>query len=297
MLMTEKPSWECDGRDWPNRDASQFVKASGLRWHVQRAGKGPTILLIHGTGASTHSFRDLIPLLAPDFDVVAPDLPGHGFTDPPPFRELSLSGMSRAVSGLLRRLGVNPIIVVGHSAGAAILVRMSLDGILIPSAIVSLNGALLPFHGVARHLFSPTAKLLARLPIVPQLFAYRASDPETIKSLIRNTGSRIDATGLELYRRLASNPSHVSSALGMMANWDLESLAHDLPRLKTRLVVVTGANDMMVPPAQQQRVRRLLPGAELITLPGLGHLAHEERPSQLAQILARLAAADTLSGS
>ncbi len=290
--MIEKPSWERDGRDWPNRDASQFVMASGLRWHVQRAGQGPAILLIHGTGASTHSFRGLFPLLAPDFDVVAPDLPGHGFTDPPPFRELSLSGMSRAVSGLLRKLGVNPTIAVGHSAGAAIVVRMSLDGTMAPSAIVSLNGALLPFHGVARHLFSPAAKLLARLPLVPQLFAYRAADPETIKSLIRNTGSRIDATGLEFYRRLVSNPSHVSSALGMMANWDLASLARDLPRLKTRLVVMTGANDLMVPPAQQRRVRRLLPDAELITLPGLGHLAHEERPSQVAQILAQLSADD-----
>jgi magnesium chelatase accessory protein len=289
MWTIKEPLWEREGRDWPNRDASRFVKAAGLRWHLQQAGEGPVILLIHGTGASTHSFRDLIPLLARSFTAIAPDLPGHGFTDAPPFRELSLCGMSKALSELLRKLDVRPMLAVGHSAGAAILARMSLDGAVAPQAIVSLNGALLPFQGMARHLFSPAAKLLARLPMLPQLFARRAADPETTKRLIRETGSRIDATGIELYRRLASNPSHVASAFGMMANWDLESLARDLPRLKTPLVVVTGGNDLMVPPEEQRRVRILVRGAELVSLPRLGHLAHEEQPKKFAELLMRLA--------
>ena len=50
MWTTEEPIWERDGRDWPNREASRFVKAAGLRWHVQVAGEGPVILLVHGTG-------------------------------------------------------------------------------------------------------------------------------------------------------------------------------------------------------------------------------------------------------
>src|SRR5206468_2126887 len=62
--------------DWPNRAASLAVEAGGLRWHVQRAGHGPVLLLLHGTGAATHTWRDLLPLLATDFTVVAPDLPG-----------------------------------------------------------------------------------------------------------------------------------------------------------------------------------------------------------------------------
>jgi magnesium chelatase accessory protein len=74
------PDWQIEGRDWPNRDCSRFVESGGLRWHVQRCGTGPVCLLIHGTGASTHSFRDLMPLLATHFDVIAIDLPGHGFS-------------------------------------------------------------------------------------------------------------------------------------------------------------------------------------------------------------------------
>jgi magnesium chelatase accessory protein len=290
MWIGEEPIWERDGRDWPNRDASRFVKASGLLWHVQQAGEGPAILLVHGTGASAHSFRDLIPLLAGRFTVVAPDLPGHGFTDRPPFRELSLAGMSKALSGLLQKLGVHPVLAVGHSAGAAILVRMGLDGAISPDAIVSLNGALLPLRGMPRHLFAPAAKLLARVPMLPQLLACRAADPATIRRLIRDTGSRIDARGMELYRRLASNASHVSAAFGMMANWDLDTLANDLPRLRMKLVLVTGANDLMVPPQEQRRVRKLVPTAELVMLPRLGHLAHEEEPAEMADLLARLVA-------
>jgi magnesium chelatase accessory protein len=72
--------------DWPHRTASRFVSAGGIEWHVQVMGKGPCALLLHGTGASTHSFRDLAPALAPDFSVIAVDLPGHGFTGTPPSR-------------------------------------------------------------------------------------------------------------------------------------------------------------------------------------------------------------------
>ncbi|MDU3043759.1 MAG: alpha/beta hydrolase, partial [Bradyrhizobium sp.] len=62
--MSDKPNWSVDGKDWPNRAASRFVDAAGLRWHVQMMGEGPVALLAHGTGAATHSWRDLAPLLA-----------------------------------------------------------------------------------------------------------------------------------------------------------------------------------------------------------------------------------------
>ena len=65
----------------------------------------------------------------------------------------------------------------GHSAGAAILVRMCLDGQIAPQGLVSLNGAMLPLGGSAGQLFSPLAKLLAGLPLLPDLFAWRARDP------------------------------------------------------------------------------------------------------------------------
>ena len=110
--------------------------------HVYEPGStGWTILLLHGTGAATHSWAGLAPLLAEHFRVVAPDLPGHGFTDPLPAGRLSLPGMAGAIRDLLRTLDLSPDLVVGHSAGAAILVRLCLDG-LAPRLLVALNGAL-----------------------------------------------------------------------------------------------------------------------------------------------------------
>ena len=277
--------WAKDGMDWPNQHASQFVEAAGFSWHVQRMGQGVPLLLVHGTGAASHSWRALLPLLAQHFTVIAPDLPGHGFTQSPPAHRLSLTGMAADLSELLRALKVKPEIVIGHSAGAAILARMCLDGRISPHTLLSLNGAFLPFGGVARHLFSPLAKLLVLNPLVPRVFAWQASSHGAIERLIANTGSRIDAQGIALYRKLVNNPAHVAAALRMMANWRLESLVADLPCLKLKLVLVAAKNDRSISPAVAQRVRSLVPGATVEQLQGLGHLAHEEQP----EIIARLA--------
>ena len=152
-------AWSRDGSDWPNRDASRFIDAAGIRWHVQRMGEGPPLLLIHGTGAATHSWRALLPLLAPHFDVIAPDLPGHGFTQSPASYRLSLPGMAADVGRLLDTIGIKPDIGVGHSAGAAILARLCIDGMIAPRLLVSLNGAFMPFGGVANHLLSPLEEI------------------------------------------------------------------------------------------------------------------------------------------
>ena len=283
--MSERPVWEREGRDWPNREASRFVTAAGMRWHVQIAGSGPVVLLAHGTGAATHSWRSLLPLLASDFTVVAPDLPGHGFTGMPPSARLSLPGMAWALGELLRTLGLRPEVAVGHSAGAAILARMCLDGTLAPRALVSLNGALLPLSGVPGRVFSPIARLVVSFPLTRRMFAWQAADRRVVERMLRSTGSTIEAAGLEQYLRLARCPAHAGAALTMMANWDLHPLERDLPRLSPHLLLIVGANDRTISPSYSVRVRALVPGAELVSLPGLGHLAHEEQPIQVAALI------------
>lgn len=261
-----------------------------MRWHVQRMGAGPTVLLVHGTGAATHSWRGLAPLLADRFEVVAPDLPGHGFTEIPSPRHLSLQGMADAVGMLLRRLDRRPDLVVGHSAGAAIAAYMCLEGEIEPRALISLNGAFLPLHGLPGYLFSPTAKLLAATPFLPRLFARHAGAPEAVERLVRSTGSTLDPVGIDLYRRLIASPGHVGATLSMMANWDLECLERNLSSLQLALYLLVGDNDRTVPPVEALRVRALVPEAQLVTLPGLGHLAHEERPERVAELITGIAA-------
>lgn len=282
--------WDRDGLDWPNRAASRFVVAGGLRWHVQIMGKGPDLLLIHGTGSSTHSWRDLAPLLATEFRVIAPDIPGHGFTEALPTHRLSLPGMAKAITDLTRAVGATPSVAVGHSAGAAILARMCLDRLITPDRLVSLNGALIPLRGAPAHLFSPIAKLLASIPLVPWMFAWRATDQTVVDQLLRNTGSTLDAKGVALYGRLIRDPGHVAGALGMMAGWDLRPLEADLPTLRTPLNLIVGAEDHTVPPSDSARVRDMVPLGTLMTLPGLGHLSHEERPDAVANLILSSAA-------
>jgi magnesium chelatase accessory protein len=295
--MTGKLSWERDGQDWPNRQMSRFVPAAGISWHVQvndaqpaplkgaRKSGGPAkpvLLMLHGTGASNHSWRDLLPILAPHFVVVAPDLPGHGFTEMPKFEGLSLRGMAAGVHALLAALQLKPDLVVGHSAGAAVLVQMCLDGQLAPRAMIGINGALLPFESSIAPLFSGLAKLLAMNPLIPWAFATQATNGRFIDRMLAETGSRIDARGIALYRKLAGSSGHVSAALRMMAAWDLPRLAAELPGLGTPLQLIVGAKDKTISPEQAFEIRRRLPATGITRLPGLGHLAHEEQPALVA---------------
>ena len=286
MSGLQAPDWELDGVDWPNRVHSRFVETAGLRWHVQDAGQGPVCLLVHGTGASTHSFRDLLPKLAPYFRVVAPDLPGHGFTSRPRDDEqLSLRGMADGLMQLLATLGVSPSLAVGHSAGAAILCRACLDGGLRPAEIISLNGALLPLSGFKHPAITPFIRSIVSSEWVSRFFARRLESPREVARMLAATGSTLDATGMDLYGRLSRSPSHAGAALTMMAVWDVRPLERELSTLKVPLTLVVGARDRMILPGEAARVQRLLPSASVVQLSDLGHLAHEERPDFIADLI------------
>ena len=294
--MSEPLDWARDSLTWPHAQASRFVGVGDLRWHVQRLGPpgAPAVLLIHGTGSSSHSWRLLAPLLAARFDVVQFDLPGHGFTHAPATQALSLPAIADAVGALLSQLQVRPALLVGHSAGAAIAAQMVLERHVAPAAVVAINGALLPLHGVAGRVFSPLARVLAAQSLVPRLFAWSASRASVVQRLIDGTGSRLDAEGLRLYGRLVADAAHAAGALRMMAAWDLDALAERLPGLVVPLHLIAGGRDLTLPHDHSQRVQQRVPGARLTLLPGLGHLAHEQDP---AAVIAALAPAMACAGA
>lgn len=284
------PRWEVEGRDWPNRQHSRFVDAGRLRWHVQTwgeiGGKAPALLLLHGTGAATHSWRALGPLLAERFTIVAPDLPGHGFTTGRPAGGMAMPAMARAVADLLRTMGIAPAVIVGHSAGAAIAIRMALDGQAAPATLVGLDAALLPFPGLAARLFPALARALFVNPLAPHLFAQLARTPgETARFLQRSTGSAIDSEGVRCYERLFATAGHCSGAITMMAAWDLDALQRDLPRLATPLLLIHGEGDTAIPIATAHAAAALVADGRVTPLAGLGHLAHEERPDEVAALI------------
>jgi magnesium chelatase accessory protein len=293
--MIGAPDWARDGRDWPNRTASRFLVAGGLRWHVQVMGpdiaaRRPVILLLHGMGASTHSWRDLAPILAARFTVVALDLPGHGFTGHPAPAMMTCGGMARAIAAMLKVIDVQPAMVVGHSAGAAIGARLMLLRLIAPVPLVSLNGALSPMPQHQGTLYSLMARLLTNSPATSWIFALQARREKTVDRLLAATGSRIDGAGRKFYGRLMSRPGHVAGALRMMARWNLDDL--DLTQLDVPVTLVVGDKDGMVPPEDAPRVKARLPHGRVVMLPGLGHLAHEEKPELVARLIEQAAIKD-----
>jgi magnesium chelatase accessory protein len=243
------------------------------------------LLLIHGTGASTHSWRDVAPLLAERFTILSVDLPGHGFTRGRPVGGLTLPAMAGALADLLREEEFSPTVVAAHSAGAAIAARMALDG-GHRAPIVAFGPALVPFPGMSAPLLSGLARLLFVNPIVPHIFARVArSDGQVAKFLERSTGSRIDPRGVELYARLFASADHCAGAIEMMADWDLAALSLELPGLPVRMHIAHGDLDRAIRIADSRRAAARACAA-FTTLHGLGHLAHEEKPERAAALIA-----------
>lgn len=280
-----RPDWHRHARDWPNSAASRFVRAAGFEWHVQIAGPetAPCVLLIHGTGAASHSFRGLFRLLQRDFRVVLPDLPGHGFTETPAGARLSLEFMAKALAALLAELDLRATILLGHSAGTAIAIQMALDTNAAPSVILGANSALAPIEGNA--LFSPMAKILAINPLVPKLFSLHVRFAGSERALLSATRSPIDEEGRRCYGLLMRNSAHASAALAMMAHWDLKQLEARLPRLSTRLILVAAEDDPMVPARVSKRAAALAPHGEYRSVRTGGHLLHEVDPAFFAELV------------
>lgn len=290
-MSAGKPDWSREGGDWPHRAVSKFCSVGGVNWHVQHYGRGPLVLLLHGTGASSHSWADVGTALASDLSVIAIDLPGHGFSSTPPSRLMTLPGMAAAVAALLGSLRLKPAIIAGHSAGAAIMIEMILSGRASPLGALSINGAFAPFGGAGAFLFPVMAKMLALNPLIPALFAQGAARRDRVESLIRGTGSNIPERSIDLYARLLRSPGHVAGALRMMANWNVAPLRAKLSALKTPAVFAAGENDRAVPPWLAAEAASLAPLGAFRNFPGLGHLAHEEDPGAFASLIREIAAA------
>lgn len=278
--------WGRDGAIWPHREASTFIRTGTARWHVQRMGSGQPLLLLHGTGASVHSWRGLMPLLAQSHDVIALDLPRHAFTTGHDAYAMSLPAMAREVARLLEALDVTPEAIVGHSAGAAIALQLALDH-AYRGPIVGLSAALRPFPGAMAQIFPAIAKTLFVNPLVPRIFTGSidlVGGPE--KFLWRSTHSRIDKAGLACYAKLLKHPGHAGGALAMMANWDLPGLRARMDEVRNPVLLLHGANDPAIPPDWARDAASWLPNARLELRPGLGHLAHEEAPQDTAAHIA-----------
>lgn len=256
---------------------SRRVLCRPHRWHVQEDGPSdaPQILLLHGAGGATQSWRNLFPLLAQTHRTIALDMPGQGYTALGARARCGLDPVSEDIAALIAQEGWRPALVIGHSAGAALALRLSERGALPGAALVGLNAALAPFRGVAGFLFPALARAMAITPLTAAAFSATATE-NTVRRLIDSTGSNMDSEGIALYLRLLRDRDHVDGTLSMMAQWQLDGLIGRMPGIVAEVTLITGAGDRTVAPRTSAAAASALPNARHIDLPTLGHLMHEE---------------------
>ena len=272
-------------QDWPYRAKSRRVRLSPHDWWVIEDGDAaaPTVVLLHGAGGSGHSFRALIPLLTPHYRVIVPDLPGQGCTRAGGLRRLGLDAMAEDVTRLCLSLGPAPLAVIGHSAGAAIALRMA--DIMPMQAAVGINAALGSFDGAAGVMFPLMARVLAATPFVSMAASKLWGNAATVNKLLTGTGSPLDREGQAQYLRLVQDADHVAGTLGMMAQWRLDGLMARLPSLALPTLLIASDKDNAVPVKVSRDAAAHMPLATYAEIAGFGHLVHEEAADAVADPL------------
>ena len=306
--------------DWPYRGQSHFISVGRLSWHVQvhdaKLGKSsansgacvgsaacaPTLILLHGTGASTHSWADLIEPLTEFACVINVDLPGHGFTRGASTSMLTLPAMARALNDLLKAMNVSgDVVFVGHSAGAPLAIEWVLNhgqaSGTVPDTltgksrsirathIIGLNPSLVPPPPIYTTLLGPMVAPIATSSPMTGMLAYIAANTGMVDQLLDSTGSKIPAAHRERYKFLFSQNSHVQGAMGFMAGADLPSILERGKQLTVPLSFLVGKQDSWVKEAPLMDViRASFPKAKVMAWEG-GHLIHEERPKEVAKLI------------
>ncbi|WP_293576032.1 alpha/beta fold hydrolase BchO [Phaeobacter sp.] len=286
-------NWPPSDYDWPLATHSRQYLAAGHRWHLQILGDGPSLLLLHGAGGAGQSWRHLAPLLAQRWQVVIVDLVGQGFSQAGKPHRFGLPQMAEDLSSLLTRLGCQPAAIIGHSAGAAVALQMvRRDGLQkltettkTTPRVVAINPALSAFGGLAGWLFPVLARVLARAPFTAELFSGLAGRPDKVKRLLDATGSRVNQEMCARYLQLIRDRDHVSATLKMMAQWDVAPLLRQLPQIEARTLMLLADNDKTVPPKVGAQAAKLMKHAQVASLAGLGHLAHEEAAPTLLPLI------------
>ena len=276
--MTSQAAWRAVAEFWPGAETSRFVRAGNIDFHVQVSGAGDDVLLLHGAGASAHSFSGVAARLSERYRVITPDLPGQGFTTLLPVEAVGLGPFADYLRDLMSALQATPRWIIGHSAGAALGAQYALDTETLPRGMLCINAAFNPFGSIAAPIFSKTAKWFARSQWLPKALASPALRWRATGSMLADTGSTVDPLMSRCYDTLLGDPGHIAGTLRMMAGWDLPPLLRRLSLLQMPVWLTAAEGDRTIPPERSTSVAQNLPLARTVRIPDLGHLAHEEDP-------------------
>ena len=277
----------------------QYRTIHGYRRAFVHAGNGPALLLIHGIGDCCDTWRDLIPELARDYTVVAPDLLGHGRSDKPR-ADYSVAAYANGMRDLLTVLGVERATIVGHSLGGGVALQFAYQ---YPErcerlVLVSTGGVGPDVHPVLRLASAPSAALLL-LPLLG-LPGVRVAGRLLLNALSKlGTDIGIDARHFE--RVFVSLPDRTARrafmrTLQSVVDWrgqaitmlDRCYLGQDLPTL-----VVWGSRDAVIPLHHARTAHEVMVDSRLEIFEGSGHFPHQDDPERFRAVLYDFLAATT----
>lgn len=266
-----------------------FVQVGGQRVHVEQAGEGEPVVLLHGFGGSTYLWRQMTPRLAGHFRVVAIDLNGFGWTERPRAREAyTLEGQAALVLGVLDALGIERAHLVGHSYGGGLAIWLAARH---PERVRSLSlvASTLPTYASARRsrwaAWRPLVALFVRTRALREGFVRRGleravADPTIVTDeLVRAYLARLRVEGAtRAFQGLTAPTSEVRPEVRLEA-------------LHVPTLGVWGEQDRLLSVEAGARGVGRIPGSRFVRLPGVGHLPMEEAPDRLAAALEEFLAA------
>ena len=267
------------------------ISVDGLNVAYSDTGDGPPVLLLHGWPTSSYLWREIGPALAREHRVIAPDLPGFGASSKPVGTRYSFGLFERTLDALVNELGLEEMGLVVHDLGGPVGVHWALTPPRRVSRLALLNTLLYPEFSPAVVEFVTT--LLD--PVRRQELVSPEGLTEVMRFGVSDPGSLPDETLAAV--RAPFEPSEARQALaeagiGLAPN-GFEEIARGLPGLEIPVLALYGAEDRVLPDVAETfaRVKRDIPHAEIVPLPGVGHFLQEEAPELVAERLGRFFAA------
>jgi pimeloyl-ACP methyl ester carboxylesterase len=266
----------------------RMISLAGEAIHYLDEGSGRPIVLLHGLGGSTASWRLLMPLLADRYRVVALDFPGYGHSTRAPAWPMSHEHQARRVLRLLDELGLQRVTLVGLSMGGAIAQRIAVRDpervealVLIASVDASEPPDTRVRHGMRRLGLTSPAMVAAVVPVLGSRRMTRA----VVRTSLRRAVADPRAVTRE-WVDIHATPLTVPGTWPVLARMvtDMASdEALDLSQIVQPVLVVSGDVDSILPADVSGAIAAAIPGARLVRLKGVGHLPPLERPATVAR--------------
>lgn len=264
--------------------AERYETVDGLRVRYLRAGSGPTVVLLHGFASSVVTWREVLPALARDHDVLALDFPGFGWSDQP--ADLTADALPRVVAGLLDRVGISRASFVGSSLGGAVSLAVASRQpdrverlVLLDAAGFNLAPADRPW--MLRVTASFLGPLLGRLPI--RRYLVRRSLRQVFHDDRLVTDERVEEYVAPVLR--AGATASMRSVLRSAASGIFADFPRVIAGVRVPTLVVWGRQDAWIPVEHAERFAAAIPGCRVVILEGCGHLPQEERPAETLRLI------------